>query len=256
MIEKKAYAKVNIFLKITGVRDGYHLLASRFMRVAHLFDTVALERKKTKRKMFEIDGRFDCVTEQNTIYKAFVALKEATRDNELERFFHSNKVTVEKHIPAFAGLGGGSSDAAAFLHLCNEVLELGLKIEELASIGSRVGADVPFFVYGYDSANVEGVGEVVTPYEEETLELEVVTPDIAISTPAVYKKYRSDFFAPIAQEDAVKWLSTPSKEVMETKTLLEANDLFAPASALYPELKRYAKEGWFFSGSGSSFFRS
>ncbi len=255
-MERKAYAKVNIFLKITGVRKGYHLLASRFMRVAHLYDTVALKRKQTKRKGFEIEGHFDCATEQNTIYKAFVALKEAVHSEDLERFFDSYKVVVEKHIPAFAGLGGGSSDAAAFLHLCNEHLELGLGVQALADIGMGVGADVPFFVYGYDSANVEGVGEIVTPFEEELLELDVITPNIAISTPAVYKKYRNDFFAPISKKDAQKWLLSPSKEIMETKSRDEANDLFAPASALYPQLREYAKEGWFFSGSGSSFFRS
>jgi 4-diphosphocytidyl-2-C-methyl-D-erythritol kinase len=253
MKQYKAYAKVNIFLKITGKRDNYHTLLSRFMRVESLFDTLSFVPKESAQ--FRILGDFSCTVEQNTIYKAYRALLDATGSEALERLMERYAVNVEKQIPAFAGLGGGSSDAATYLKMCNEVLHLGLSTDELARIGSRVGADVPFFVYGYPSANVSGIGEIVTPFDEEPLDLEVVTPDVQISTPAVYTTFRESFYKELGSEEARKLTTMSSKEVLSAYGVDEANDLFAPAVALYPELKQHYKHGWFFSGSGSSFFR-
>ena len=249
----KAFAKVNIFLKITGTREAYHTLASRFMRVDSLYDMLEFIPNRTGE--FLIEGEFACTTEQNTIYKAYRALLQKTQNKELQEFFQANGVGVQKHIPAFAGLGGGSSDAATFLHMCNDKLSLGLSLEELVKVGMQVGADVPFFLYGYASANVTGIGEIVQKYDEEPLNIETFTPKIEISTPAVYKEYRKNFFAPISKEEEKEWLDLTSKEVLRRYDAQRANDLFAPALKLYPELETYKKEGWFFSGSGSSFFR-
>lgn len=247
----RAYAKVNIFLKITGIRDNYHTLSSRFMRVNTLFDTLWFEPKATPE--FEIRGNFDCEIHSNTIYKAYKYLQSATHSDNLSSFFENHAVCVEKKIPSFAGLGGGSSDAATFLRMCNETLELGLSIDELASIGSNVGADVPFFVYDYESANVSGIGEIVERYNESLIDFEVVTPEIQVSTPDVYRYYREHLYAPITQEDALRLESTPSRDILASMSPKEANDLYPSALGYYPEL--IEKEGWFFSGSGSSFFR-
>ncbi len=249
----KAFAKVNIFLKINGTRNQYHTLVSRFMRVESLYDE--LEFVPNRSGEFLIEGDFGCLTRQNTIYKAYKALVDKTKSDALVAFFKDNGVGVEKRIPAFAGLGGGSSDAATFLHMCNEKLSLGLGREELVEVGLQVGADVPFFLYNYKSANVTGIGEVVEKFDEEVLDIETFTPKIEISTPAVYKEYRTNFFAPVSREEQKRWLALSSKDVLRQYDALQANDLFAPALKLYPELERYAKEGWFFSGSGSSFFR-
>ena len=248
----KAYAKVNIFLKITGIREQYHTLASRFMRVDSLYDE--MEFIPNRSDAFLIEGDFGCSVQQNTIYKAYKALLEKTQSDALWEFFKTNGVGVQKRIPAFAGLGGGSSDAATFLHMCNEELSLGLTLQELVEIGMQVGADVPFFLYGYDSANVTGIGEIVEKFEEEPLDIKTFTPSIEISTPAVYKEYRKNFFAPVSQEEEQEWLALSSKEVLERYDAENANDLFAPALKLYGKLQKYKKEGWFFSGSGSSFF--
>ncbi len=253
MKQYRAYAKVNIFLKITGKREQYHTLLSRFMRVDSLYDTLSFIPKESK--IFQIRGDFGCNVTDNTIYKAYKALLEATASEALERLMERYAVNVEKRIPAFAGLGGGSSDAATYLKMCNEVLHLGLSVDELARIGARVGADVPFFVYGYPSANVSGIGEIVEPFEEETLDLEVVTPDVQISTPAVYKTFRESFYKELGGEEAVRLEHMGSAEVLQRYGVAEANDLFDPAVALYPELKQHYRHGWFFSGSGSSFFR-
>lgn len=251
MIRYKAYAKVNIFLKITGMRGQYHTLSSRFMRVSHLFDTLWFESKSTPE--FEIRGNFDCDVASNTIYKAYKHLFAAIRSEKLSDFFESYAVCVDKKIPSFAGLGGGSSDAAMFLKMCNEELDLGLTIEELAEIGANVGADVPFFVYGYESANVSGIGEIVEKYDEPLIDFDVITPNIQISTPAVYRYYREHLYNPISAEEAQRLESAPSRELLASMAPKEANDLYRSALGCYEALEE--KAGWFFSGSGSSFFR-
>jgi len=254
----KAFAKVNIFLKITGTRGDYHEILSRFMRVENLYDTLSFVKKEnTEAKVneFKIIGDFSCTTEQNTIYKAYFALKEFTQSQKLEELMQTYAIKVEKNIPAFAGLGGGSSDAATYLKMCNNVLNLGLSIHELAQIGLKVGADVPFFIYGYASANVSGIGEVVEEFKEELLAIETYTPKIEISTPKVYRVYREDFFAPIDGFEAKKLQQRRSLDVLQTMSADEANDLFKPALQEYKELKNHYKHGYFFSGSGSSFFR-
>ncbi len=249
----KAYAKVNIFLKITGKRGNYHEIVSRFMRLENLYDELSFVPKTSED--FEIIGNFSCKTRQNTIYKAYFALREATNSEALEKLMRTHGVEVKKSIPAFAGLGGGSSDAATYLKMCNEVLHLGLSIKELAMIGLKVGADVPFFIYGYDSANVSGIGEVVEEFSEELLNLETYTPDVEISTPNVYAIYREDFYNPIDGFETQELKKTLSKDILNTMSPSEANDLFEPALRGYKELKNHYRVGYHFSGSGSSFFR-
>jgi 4-diphosphocytidyl-2-C-methyl-D-erythritol kinase len=253
MKQYHAPAKVNIFLKITGKRGDYHTLLSRFMLVENFYDTLSFVPKKEK--AFAIYGNFSCSMEQNTIYKAYQALYHATSSEALQQLMQTHAVSVEKNIPAFAGLGGGSSDAATYLKMCNEVLHLGLGVDELSDIGSIVGADTPFFVHGYPSANVSGIGEVVEPYEETPLDLQIRTPSIEISTPAVYKTFRESFYKELSDEEAKKLAAMDSKTVLEHYSVDKANDLFEPAIALYPGLKKHFQHGWFFSGSGSSFFR-
>lgn len=249
----KAPAKVNVFLKITGKRGNYHEILSRFILVPPLYDTLQFGSKRTGAP-FEIEGDFSCAVEQNTIYKAYVALVRATESDALIRFFDAYNVTVRKRIPAFAGLGGGSSDAATFLRMCNDTLALGLETAELARIGAEVGADVPFFVYGYPSANVSGIGEIVEPFDETPPFVETCTPRIAVSTPAVYTRFRAAFYKELSPEMQAAYRDAPSRELLASGTAESLNDLYAPACALYPDLTKLAKPGWFFSGSGSSFF--
>jgi len=244
----KAYAKVNIFLKIVGTRDNYHELLSRFMRVENLYDTISFEKKEVESKAFELVGDFGCKLEQNTIYKAYKLLPENS-------FFDSHKVVVKKNIPEFAGLGGGSSNAAAFLNLVNKVLELGFSYDKLATMGAKIGADVPFFIYNYPSANVSGIGEIVEAFDEDPLNIETITPKIECDTAKVYQKYRSDYLDTIDLEFAQKLSKLTSSEILKSYEAKSLNDLFPPCLELYEDLKTYKKPNWFFSGSGSAFFR-
>ncbi len=250
MIEK-SHAKVNIFLKILGTQGAYHTLLSRFMRVDNLYDTLRFEKKEHYHDSFELEGDFGCSIEKNTIYKAYQAL---IKEYPIVPFFQEHKVVVEKNIPEFAGLGGGSSNAAAFLRLVNRTLHLHIATPHLAKIGASIGADVPFFVYDYASANVSGVGENVQAFEEEQIEIETFTPDIRCDTGQVYQQFRRAYLQDIDIKSAKALENISSNTLLNSYDAGFLNDLFAPALDLYPDLKAYHDKN-FFSGSGSTFFR-
>ena len=244
---KKAHAKINTFLKITGHKNGYHTLLSRFIKVPHLYDTISFVPQECE--LFTIEGCGDVPVKSNTIYKSFLAMNIKTD------FFKHHKVVVEKRIPTGAGLGGGSSDAGAFMRLFNEVCDLQIDTPTLAKMGSTVGADIPFFVYNYDSANVSGFGEIVEYFEDATFEIELYTPDIHCDTPLVYQTFKKYLFDEIEPTSFNHWASLSSKEVLESADAIMANDLYKASLIAYPELKNVAKKGWYFSGSGSTFFK-
>lgn len=251
-MKQKAYAKVNIFLKIVGLRENYHELISRFYRVENLYDEIEFVKNKTKR--FEILGCEGVKREDNTLYKAFCALNHATNNPLIIDFFYEHSVKVTKNIPSYAGLGGGSSDAATFMLMCNEILDLRLRKEQLIDIAMQIGADVAFFVSGYKSANVSGIGEVIEHFEDDDLNIKVFTPNIECSTPQIYKQFRKNHLQSIDIALAEYLKNTRSIDVINNFNIYELNDLFAPAIEIHPKLKQYIKQKNLFSGSGSSFF--
>ncbi|SFV55991.1 4-diphosphocytidyl-2-C-methyl-D-erythritol kinase [hydrothermal vent metagenome] len=251
--EIKAYAKVNIFLKITGHKDGYHTLLSRFVRIDNLYDIVKFVPFKSDE--FIIDGCENIETTSNTIYKAYTALYEYTQNQDIIDFFKSHKVVVEKNIPSQAGLGGGSSDSASFIRLVNQICNLNLSVNELSQIGSKIGADLPFFIHNFNSANVSGFGEIVEEFKEEVLNIKIFTPPIGCDTTAVFKKFKKDYLEKIDLNSFENWENIPSKELVDKiKEPKLLNDLYMAGCDIYPKLKDYEKKGWYFSGSGSSFF--
>lgn len=252
-MSKKAYAKVNIFLKILGKRDNYHELASRFVRVNNLYDTITFEANNTT-NAFNLIGDFSCELKENTIYKAFLELRKLCP--KVDAYFRVYSVRVEKNIPECAGLGGGSSDAAAFMLLANKVFDLHFSKKRLARSAQNVGADVPFFIYEYDSANVTGIGEFVEEFYEEPLNIETFTPNIACSTGKVFVNFREKFYKEFDKSEAKRLLEMKSLDILDELDVSAANDLYDPALDLYPDLGEYTKDNkWYFSGSGSSLFK-
>ena len=251
----KAFAKINLYLKITGFSDGYHTIESRFLRVDDLYDTISFTPCECE--SFTIDGMNNVELTNNTIYKAFIALNNFNGNSDVLDFFHHHKVVVNKQIPTLAGLGGGSSDAASFLMLTNKVCNLNIDTPALALIGSKVGADVPFFVYNYKIANVSGFGEIIEPFEEEDIEVELFTPDFGCDTAVVYKAFKEHFLKNINPESFKHWTKLKFTDILEetswNRSLL--NDLYQAAVAAYPVLENQKDKKWFFSGSGSTFFK-
>ncbi len=243
----KAHAKINTFLKITGHKNGYHTLLSRFIKIPQLYDTISFVPQKCN--SFTIEGCQNVPIKSNTIYKAFKAMNIKTD------FFNYHKVVVNKTIPSGAGLGGGSSDASSFMRLFNKVCNLNIPTSTLAQIGSKVGADIPFFIYNYNSANVSGFGEIVEPFEDENFEIELYTPNIHCDTPLVYKTFKKHLLKDINLDSFRGWDKLTTSEILSKVDAIEANDLYKASLIAYPELKDVAPKGWYFSGSGSTFFK-
>lgn len=175
----QAHAKINLDFKILGKReDGFHLIESIFQSI-DLSDFLFFE--KTKKNYFS--GSLVCPESENLIFKAKKIL-EKTLKRSLTCHIH-----LEKSIPVAAGLGGGSADAAATLLGLNFLYDLGLSPEDLAKIGIKVGADVPFFFYG-GTCKVEGIGEIVTPIKKKVAKFFVIfRPHKRIETKKMYELY-------------------------------------------------------------------
>lgn len=151
-----APAKLNLFLHITGRRpDGYHLLQSVFMLIDWC-DTLHLERRAQAQVSREDLG--PALPADDLCVRAARALQAATGCSQ------GVHISVNKRIPAQAGMGGGSSDAASTLLALNRLWDLHLTLLQLHTIGLSLGADVPFFLYGHN-AWVSGIGDIITPLE-------------------------------------------------------------------------------------------
>ena len=174
-----APAKINLTLDIVGVReDGYHLLESIFQAVS-VYDTITVKTKWGKGIALVADD-CDCPAEKNTAYKAAQAFFRYTGLKK------GVKITIEKHIPQQAGMGGGSADAAGVLWALNLLFDTRLTTEQLCEIGLTVGADVPFCVLG-GTAFVTGIGERLLPLPPlPECYIVIAQPQEGISTKEAY----------------------------------------------------------------------
>ena len=156
-LDLPAPAKINLFLHIVGIReDGYHLLESVFLLIS-LADSVSL----TERAEGGLVRTGDMADNPSDLcLRAARLLQEKTGCRK------GAEISVTKRIPSGAGLGGGSSDAATTLIGLNRLWNLGVSREDLATWGTELGADVPFFIFG-KSAWVEGIGDIIRPLENE-----------------------------------------------------------------------------------------
>ena len=172
-----APAKLNLFLHITGRRsDGYHLLQSVFMLI-DWSDTLHMELRHDG-----VVSREDLTTAlpaDDLIVRAARALKAHTASDL------GVHIGVEKRVPAQAGMGGGSSDAATCLLALNRLWRLNLPLPVLAKIGLSLGADVPFFLGGHN-AWVEGIGESITPITLPPARFVVVKPEAGLDTALIF----------------------------------------------------------------------
>lgn len=171
-------AKLNLFLHITGRRpDGYHELQTIFQIIDY---SDRLHFKSNDSGILTLHCDVPALTgNDNLILRAARALRDRSGCTS------GAEITLEKHIPMGAGLGGGSSNAATTLLALNKLWKTGLSKEELGVIGVRLGADVPLFVKG-QSAWAEGIGEILTPVDLEQKFYLVVTPDCHVSTKDIF----------------------------------------------------------------------
>jgi len=160
MIELKAPAKINLYLRVVGRRaDGYHLLETLMQKVA-LYDRLEIERIVGP-SVVECPDSDLPVDEKNLALRAALLFFSSFRDRLPQEA--GVRIVLRKEIPVAAGLGGGSSDAAAVLRGLDRLFESHCSKEELADLGLQLGADVPFFVYDWPVAWATGIGERLVP---------------------------------------------------------------------------------------------
>jgi len=244
-----APAKINLYLKVLGKRsDGYHELLTLMVPI-NLFDEIVME-KAEKGISVRAPG-CNCNGRSNLAYKAAeLFLKEAGIREGIA-------IRIAKNIPLGAGLGGGSSDAAAVLMGLNELFHTRISTIELMKLAGRIGADCPFFILKKPCL-MGGRGDV--PLHEAVLEPRsylIVTPPLEISTAKVYSQLK----CPLTRErKSYRIINEIMQKGIAPEQWLE-NDLEGPAFDMCPELKRVKAElldagalGVIMTGSGSSVF--
>ena len=178
LLDVPAPAKLNLFLHVTGRReDGYHLLQSVFMLIDWC-DTLHFER--LDRDHLEREDLGAPLPPEDLVLRAARALKEASGCRL------GAHIAIEKRLPAEAGLGGGSSDAASTLLALNRLWDLNWPLSRLQAIGLRLGADVPFFLSG-QHAWVEGIGEKIQPIALAEAAWVVVKPASGLETARIFR---------------------------------------------------------------------
>ena len=238
-------AKLNLFLHIVGRRaDGYHLLQSVFQLIDWC-DTIHLKRisENAVRRINPIPG---VPPEEDLVVRAANLLKDFCKIEA------GCEIDLHKEIPMGAGMGGGSSDAATTLIGLNALWNLNLSKETLATLGIKLGADVPFFIFG-QNAFVEGIGEKIQEISLQTPDFLVIFPNQGIATASIFRD--PELTRDHAQITIEGFLASP--------LLYQSNDCQAVAMRMCPEVKQALD--WItqavpgsqprMSGSGSSVFR-
>jgi 4-diphosphocytidyl-2-C-methyl-D-erythritol kinase len=173
-----APAKLNLFLHITGRRDdGYHLLQSVFMLIDWC-DTLHFDVRDDG--VIEREDLTVTLPADDLVMRAAQSLKRASGTHL------GAHIAIEKHIPAQAGMGGGSSDAATTLLALNRLWNLNWPLSKLMPLGLALGADVPFFLGGHN-AWVEGIGEKMTPIEVPPARFAVLKPHAGLETAKIFR---------------------------------------------------------------------
>ena len=246
-----APAKVNLFFEVLGKRpDAYHEVATLLLAV-DLADELDFVPDLTGGLSLTCDDPALAVGPDNLVLRAASRLREETGCTAGAR------IRLTKRIPWAAGLGGGSSDAAAALEGLNELWKLGLSPAALARIGSEIGSDVPFFLNG-PAAWCTGRGEVVTPAPVgRQLDLVLVKPPEGLSTADVYRRLTVPA-TPVDGEAARTALANGDVEALGRALF---NRLQEPAFGLSPAVAEAYRRvqgvgaaGCLMSGSGSCLF--
>ena len=254
----RAPAKINLWLRVVGKRaDGYHLLDSLLLPIS-LYDEIIIEKGRKSGNQNALRDRLKVSSDNPSVPQgrknlAYKAASLLLNDKGIDE---SVEIRIRKRIPVGAGLGGGSTDAAATLVGLNRLFRLGYTLKRLEKISSALGADVPFFIRGMP-ARARGIGERLTPLREvPRLWLVILYPGFPVSTRWVYRK-----LSPKLTKAIVNTSINLSLGGSGNLRKLLVNDLEAVTMGRYPrigvlkeELARQGAIGTLMSGSGSSVF--
>lgn len=186
MIKEKAYAKINLFLNVTGKRpDGFHNL-EMVMAPVDLFDVLTFKKLENNEIIVKSKVQITKKMEENLVYKIASALQS---DFDVKQ---GVEITIKKQIPIAAGLAGGSADAAATLRGLNRLWKLGLSLDDLAMIGSNYGSDIPFCVYNKLCVAKSKGEDIVFLNKKLKMHVLLINPNIRISTPDIFKQVKKE----------------------------------------------------------------
>jgi len=246
--------KINLGLNVVRRRaDGYHDLESIFLPMG-LCDELTIEPAEVfdfTQNGIAIDGP----AESNLVVRAYRLMQE-----HFDKRVGPVRIRLTKQIPFGAGLGGGSSDAAATICMLDNLFDLGLEHEQRCQLASRLGADCPFFV-GNRAAYVTGIGDQISPLDHnpiEGLRLVLAMPDDSVSTSEAYGGIIPREAAGLT--DYMPLLEAIQHPVEEWRNLI-VNDFEQTVFALHPVI-RLLKDAFYadgalyasMSGSGASVF--
>ncbi len=253
-----SFAKLNLFLKVIDKRtDNYHNLDTLFERIS-LSDTITLNGLPSSSIIVKCSDKSVPSGEDNLCFKAASLLRDKFAPERGAR------ISIFKRIPVGAGLGGGSSNAAAVLLGLNRIWRLNLSRSQLVKIALNIGSDVPFFIYEKPFALGSGRGEIIKPLvnlNKVKLWHILVVPKIKVSTPSIYASW--DRFARLTKPACnVKILTS---ELAKKRPFLRGemffNSLQQVTGRMYPEvmnvinaLSGLGLESVLMSGSGSAVF--
>jgi 4-diphosphocytidyl-2-C-methyl-D-erythritol kinase len=251
MLEVKSYAKINWTLDVLFKReDGYHELRTIYQTVS-LYDRLRISQTTDAIEIVCDDERVPA-DETNLAHKAAVLLCDAANVKAGAR------IEIEKRIPVAAGLGGGSSNAAATLLGLARLWRVELAEREMIALAARLGSDVPFFLIGGTALGV-GRGEEVYGIEEtECEDILLVNPGFAVSTAVAYGR-----LSRLTTKDAARIIpfTLLAAKAIRKLPLAASNDLEETVSAAHPEIaevkRRLLSLGArhaLMSGSGATLF--
>ncbi len=251
-----AFAKINLFLRIQGRReDGYHELCTVFQTVS-LHDSLTFSPATENEIHFTSDDPTVPLGENNLVYRAAILLKKEFNASS------GAKIHLEKQVPSPGGLGGGSSDAAITLIGLIKLWGINADLATLIRLGSQLGSDVPFFLYG-GTAMGTGRGTEITPLKDfDRQYLLIATPPVKVSTADAYKLLTAPRLTKEGSKSILKICHNEAERLLSEQSGLR-NDFEEVVFRLKPELARAKNsllelnaENVLMSGSGASFFAS
>jgi 4-diphosphocytidyl-2-C-methyl-D-erythritol kinase len=248
----KAPAKINLSLDVLYKRpDGFHEV-EMIMTTIDLADRIELSLLDQDKIHILSHNRYVPDDQRNLAYQAAQLLKQRFNVKK------GVEITIEKSIPVAAGLAGGSSDAAATLRGLNKLWDLGLTLDELAELGSEIGSDVSFCVYG-GTALAKGRGEIITKLPAPpTCWVILAKPFIGVSTAEVYRRLdvnrikhpnTSEMIKAIKENDYQRVCENVGN-VLEDVTL----NLHPEVAQIKEQMKRFGADAVLMSGSGPTVF--
>ncbi len=257
ILETKAYAKINLTLEIIGKRaDGFHDIASVMHKIP-LCDDVSLDVTEGDVGIVFACDRDVCPPEKNLAYRAAELF---LRQTGLRR---KVAVTLRKHIPAGAGLAGGSTDGAAVLDLMNEACGRPLSEQELETLAAGLGSDVPFCLAHHTCALCTGRGEIMTELPALTgVRFYVACPRKELSTAGIYGEYDRLYGEGGKEKENSRRMASLLQKGVDVREILALmiNDFQPLCEAKCGEIAvlcdSFRQKGYYaqMSGSGSSVF--